>query len=316
MDKLELILNELSLNNYAVDWLIARQIMSTFIQTIQAVKAVGRSNINLRTQYDFIDIILAENYPLRRWLNDPEVNKDDKVFIKTLAQKSPFSAELAHPEIQAIEENIGDIEFRYQGENVIGFGVAYLLNTLSISLPSSANWNTPYIEIEMTRLDDEDEVARVRHISEKHHVSEHSEWIANKIKQNIQDGVDLWERKSELFPHLEFCDRVEKQLEKLVVQNPSFQQILKRLSELEKAAQNWTEGNFNIESLPSKVTPESESRLKDFVSELTVICPDGVPRLFSLHSRFTPGKGRLYFYFSRELGPGKIIIGYIGQKIM
>ncbi|MGL4376229.1 MAG: hypothetical protein ACRCT1_07320, partial [Microcoleaceae cyanobacterium] len=154
------------------------------------------------------------------------------------------------------------------------------------------------------------------HASRSSHVIHHSEWIANKIKQNIQDGVDLWERKSELFPHLEFCDRVEKQLEKLAVQKPIFQQkILTRLSELEKAAQNWTEGNFNIKNLPSKVTPESESRLKDFVSELTFICPDGVPRLFSWHSRITPEEWRLYFYFSRELGPGKIIIGYIGKKI-
>lgn len=314
MNEIELILNELSLKNYAVDWLIARQIMSTFIQTIKAVKAVGRSNVNLRTQYDFLDIILAENYPLRRWLNDPEVNKDDKVFIKTLAQKSPFSAEVAHPEIQAIEDNIGDIEFRYRGESAIGLGVAYLLNTLSISLLSDQPWDTPYIEIEMTRLDDEDEVATVRHISEKNHIREHSHWITNKIRQNIQDGVDLWQSKAELFPHLEFCLNIERQLEQMRATNPIFQQILKRLSELEEAAHNWTEGSFNLDSLPSKVTPESESRLKDFSQKLTFMCPDGVSRLFSLHSRVTPGAGRVYF--SLELGPGKIIIGYIGQKIM
>ena len=313
MEKLELILNELSLKNYAPDLLSARQLMSNLIETIKAVKGIGGSQVTLRSQYDFLDIILADNYPLRQWLNDRDVDKIEKLFIKNLVRKSPISVELAKPEIQAIEDNIGDIEFRYGGESAIGLGVAYLLNTLSISLLSDQPWDTPYIEIEMTRLDDEDEVARVRHISEKNHVSEHSEWIANKIKQNIQDGVDLWERKFELFPHLEFCLNVERQLEPILAKNPIFQQILKRLSELEEAAQKWTEGSFNLDSLPSKVTPESESRLKDFSHKLTFICPDGVTRLFTLHSRFTPGAGRVYF--STDLGPGKIIIGYIGNKI-
>jgi hypothetical protein len=314
MDKLELILNELSLKNYAPNLLKARELMSNLIETIISVKGVCGTQVTLRSQYDFLDTILADNYPLRQWLNDRNVDKIERLFIKNLVRKSPFSAEVAHPEIQAIEDNIGDIEFRYRGESAIGLGVAYLLNTLSISLLSSSNWNNPYIEIEITHLDLEDEIGIVRHISEKNHVREHSHWSTNKIRQNIQDGVDLWQSKAELFPHLEFCLNVERQLEQMVATNPIFQQILKRLSELEEAAHNWTEGSFNLDSLPSKVTPESESRLKDFSQKLTFMCPDGVSRLFSLHSRVTPGAGRVYF--SLELGPGKIIIGYIGQKIM
>ena len=64
---------------------------------------------------------------------------------------------------------------------------------------------------------------------------------------------------------------------------------------MEEAAQKWTEGSLNLDSLPSKFTPESESRLKDFSHKLTFICPDGFTRLFSLHSRFTPGAERVYF---------------------
>ena len=47
--------------------------------------------------------------------------------------------------------------------------------------------------------------------------------------------------------------------------------------------------------------------------ELTIKCPDTKERLFSWHLRMTPGAWRLYF--SEELGPGKIIIGYIGIKL-
>jgi hypothetical protein len=54
--------------------------------------------------------------------------------------------------------------------------------------------------------------------------------------------------------------------------------------------------------------------LKQFQQELTFKCPDGINRTFSLHVRMTPGAWRLYFLI--ELGLGKIIIGYIGSKIL
>jgi hypothetical protein len=90
-------------------------------------------------------------------------------------------------------------------------------------------------------------------------------------------------------------------------------QVVKRLFELEESCKSWTDGAFELESLPCKASPESESRLKLFKQQLTFRCPDGKERLFSLHVRMTPGAWRLYFCV--ELGPGKIIIGYIGSKI-
>jgi len=72
-------------------------------------------------------------------------------------------------------------------------------------------------------------------------------------------------------------------------------------------------GNFDLDSLPSKATPESDSRLNQLKRQLTIPCLDGNERLFSLHLRMTPGAWRLYF--STEGGPQKILIGYIGRKI-
>lgn len=90
-------------------------------------------------------------------------------------------------------------------------------------------------------------------------------------------------------------------------------QVLKRLFELEEYCKSWKNGAFDFDALPSKVTPESESRLKQFKDELTFECSDGKKRIFSLHVRMTPGAWRLHF--CTELGPEKIIIGYIGPKI-
>jgi hypothetical protein len=308
---LEMVLNELSVGTPATDIPTARKLMSNLIQTlIQATKS-GVKKV-LRTENEINNILIAVNYPIARWRNDPDVPREEQTFFRSLTAKAPFWSD-ADPDIK---DNFDLSEVFYQGRSAIGLRFALISDALAISLLSDVCWDCSQLELELGRLEDEDfieEKTIIFHASRSSHVIDHSEWIANKIKQNIQDGVDLWQSKAELFPHLEFCLNVERQLEQMVATNAIFQQILKRLSELEEAAHNWTEGSFNLDSLPTKVTPESESRLKDFSRELTFVCPDGVTRLFSLHSRFTPGAGRLYF--SSDLGPGKIIIGYIGKKI-
>lgn len=89
--------------------------------------------------------------------------------------------------------------------------------------------------------------------------------------------------------------------------------VIKKLFELDELSKNWTEGALDLDKLPSKVSPESESRLKQFKEQLNIKCPDGTKRIFSLHVRITPGAWRLHF--CTEIGPEKIIIGYIGPKI-
>lgn len=108
----DLILNELSLRNPAPNEQVAQQRMSDLIKTIKAVKAQG-VKVSLRTKEDFHTIILAPNYPLRHWLNDAD--QVERLFIKTLATKAPFSTNIANSEIKEIENNVSLSEFRHQG---------------------------------------------------------------------------------------------------------------------------------------------------------------------------------------------------------
>jgi hypothetical protein len=93
---------------------------------------------------------------------------------------------------------------------------------------------------------------------------------------------------------------------------PILKQIIKRLLELEEYCKSWNTGSFNSDNISCKVSPESDSRLKQFEQQLTFKCPDGIDRIFSNHARMTPKAWRLHFL---ALEPGKIIIGYIGMKI-
>jgi len=89
---LEMVFNELSAQTPAADIATARQWMSELISTMREAKRCGLKG--LRIQADFHVMVLAENYPLSRWFNDNEVNKDEKRFLKTLATKTPLSIDI------------------------------------------------------------------------------------------------------------------------------------------------------------------------------------------------------------------------------
>jgi len=310
---LEMVFNELSARTLAPDISTARQWMSELIRTMVAAKGCGLKGI--RIQADFHAMILAESYPLSRWRNDPEVNKDERTFLRTLATKTPLSVDIPDIEIKIKVEDPG-CELSLQGIQSESFKVAYYLETLVISLHSELLWNASRINLDLIEIDENGELieesVEVLHASQKNHVLEHADWIKKRQQTAVVDGWELWNRRAELFSSLEFCDRVSQQIESLV--DPKMlRQVVRKLFELDELSKSWTDGALNLDNLPSKASPESESRLKQLREQLNIQCLDGKKRIFSLHIRMTPGAWRLHF--CTELGPGKIIIGYIGPKI-
>jgi hypothetical protein len=310
---LEMVLNELSLRTPAADIPTAQQWMSDFLATIRTATAQGVKKV-IRTQSGFQSTMLAPDYPVARWRNDNTVDREARLFFKTLISKAPFLADVLDVKL---EDNVDLSEFKHKGIQASGLGIAYLLEILALSVASEECWDFNRLELELRQLDENgeliDEIVEIVHASCSNHVEEHAAWIQNRIRIGVINGSDLWNRREELFPNLEFCENVGKQMESLGTGNPMLQQVVKRLFELEEYCQRWTSGSFNPGSLPCKVSPESDSRLKQFRQELTFECPDGKKLIFSWHVRMTPGAWRLHF--STELGPGKIIIGYIGSKI-
>jgi hypothetical protein len=310
---LEMVFNELSARNLAPDISTAQKWMSELIRTMVAAKGCGLKGI--RTQADFHAMVLAENYPLASWRNDNNVNREERTFLKTLATKTPLSVDIPDLEIKIKVEDPG-CELSLEGSPVEGFKVAYYLETLAISLHSESLWNPSRIKLELIQIDENgdliEESVEVLHASQKNHVLEHANWIQKRQQTGVADGLELWNRRTELFSSLEFCDRVSEQIQSLI--DPKMlRQVVRKLLELDALSKNWTDGAVDLEKLPSKASPESESRLKQFREQLNIQCLDGKKRIFSWHIRMTPGAWRLHF--CTELGPGKIVIGYIGPKI-
>lgn len=308
---LEMVFNELSIDTPAENIQEARQWMAGFIDTIRSASVAGVNRV-LRTHIDVNNTLLALEYPLARWRNDGDVDLEVIRYFRSLTSKYPPLEDL--PEIK---NDMLAQDFFYQDRQSYGFGIAYLLESLSISLPSSADWNANMIDIQTQWLDDNGELVskdiQIPHASNSLHIDELAGWIEDRLKVSVRNGEDLWNRREELFSNLIFCNHVVKRILPLQSGDPLFRQIVKRLYELQTYCSAWNEGAFAPDQLRFKATVESESTMRNYSKERTFNCQDGNEITFTWHGRMTPGAWRIYF--DPTIGPGMMQIGYIGPKL-
>ncbi len=308
---LEMVFNELSIDTPAENIHEARQWMAGFINTIRSASVAGVNRV-LRTHIDVNNTLLTLEYPLARWRNDGDVDLEARRYFRSLISQYPPLDDL--PEIK---NDMLAQDFFYQDRRSYGFGIAYLLENLSISLPSSEDWEVHMIDIQTQLLDDiEDLVSQsvqIPHASNSFHIDELAGWIENRLKAGVQNGEDLWNRREELFSNLIFCNHVAKQILTLQPGDPLFRQLVKRLFELQTYCSAWNEGAFAPDQLPFKATVESESTMQQYSKERTFNCHGENEITFTWHGRMTPGAWRIYF--DPTIGPGMMLIGYIGPKL-
>lgn len=312
-----MVLNELSLRFPATDVHVARQRMSVLIQTVVVATKHGVKRI-LRTHSNLDAEELAPDYPVARWRNDSKVDRELQRFFRTLVTKSPFLEDVADP---GILHSVGLSEFLHGEDQAIGLGVAYWLEALAISLRSDSRWYDSRVQLKVVQIDDNEEmthtIEEVVHASSSDHISEHLDWINERLRkdnlQSVRDGMTIWERKEDWFPNLYFCEQIEKQMQALSRGNLLLMPLMKRLHELEDFCNVWYEGPFDHNKMLSKATNESEATIEMYGNERTFLCHDGAFRVFRWHVRLTPGAWRLYFYPLPE--ERKLIIGYIGPHL-
>jgi hypothetical protein len=314
---LEMVLNELSLRPIAEDVHDARQRMAGLVETVIVATKHGVKKI-LRTSSSLVAEELAPNYPVARWLNDGNVDRDLQRFFKTIVTKAPFLSDVNDASMSD-SSRMSDYFF---GESVaIGLGAAFLLDALAISLCSDRRWLESYLELRVSQLDDDGEIIdafeTIHHASVNDHVRSHLPWIESRlfaeVQSNVHAGLDIWLHKEEWFPNLYFCEQVKEQLQMVYRGHLMLSSILKCLHELEDYCKNWLDGPFDNNRITRKATLESAITLEMYGSERTFRCHDGISRLFSWHLPLTPNAWRLYFYPISE--ERKLIIGYIGQHL-
>jgi hypothetical protein len=305
----ELILNELSVRE-APSLYSAREQMARLIATLSAATRAGASR-SLRTHALIDSLLIAKDYSIAHWRNDPAVEREQRSFLRTMLSKSPF---LRAEDGEALERSTRSDVF-FEGRAAIGLRAALLLEALPVSLQSEPCWKESRLSVTCLSLDEDteiwEEVEQVRHASQAEHVDEHVDWLAGPLVP-IHGGHDLWLRRGELFPALVFCASVEQQLVEIASGHPLIRQIYRCLSELDRYFRS--SGNtFDPSQIPMQITPESSATLEKYEAEHSFICPDGIRRVFSWHGRLTPGAWRIFFLPEPELR--RATIGYIGKKL-
>lgn len=308
---LEIVLNELSFQTPTTDIQTARELMSELISTLRQATVSGVKRV-LRTHSDINAIELAPGYLLVNWRNDQVVSREERSFFRTLTAKAPFWSDVS----EEIKNNFDLSQVFHEKQQAIGLGFALVSDALAVSLLSGSQWDCSRLQLEVTQLDDNEELidkyAEIIHASRKNHVQEHTAWIKNRIFSSVFDGEELWNRREELFPNLQFCDAVRKQLENILTRQLELQLVVNVLSELQNCSKNWKEGYFNLKDYALDESGESEVTMNKYGRERTFLCPDERERRFERHVKLKLCNWRIYFF---PVNPGTVFIGYVGRHL-
>ena len=324
---LEMVLNEHSLCAPDVDR--ARIWMTKLAETIQQARRIcGGQTVKLWTQKQVGDTILTkdygdQDYALRTYLFRDQTVKNNREqraqrnYLQSLLTRTPYWDEQPEPRASQNPE-IDEIEFTHNDQTCVmcGLGFTYLRDALAVSLPSDPCWQVDNLLLKVISLSIisnsiPEEIVEIIHASLPKHITTHEEWIRNRLRRDIKNGTDLWDRRTSFFPSLTFCANVKRQIQTL---SPTMLwPVVGRLFDLQTHCERWTSGGFNTEGLPGTPSTESDVTLRRFGQERTFRCPDGETRCFDWHVRLTPNAWRLYFFPCPEIK--QMIIGYVGPHL-
>lgn len=310
---LRLFWNELAELPLAGDHTEARNRMEGFLDTCAAlIRAYRAAPPMLRSREPIDGVLLSEGYTVAHWRRDADRDRH-RLFLR-LAASVPL---LSPPEDG--EESLrrfGCADCWHGSERALGLRAAWAADELAISLASDPRWRWAHLPVEVEVLAEDLALVRrpekVRHLLAPEHVDTHQAWLRQKQVYLVRDGRDLWDRRSQLFPSLEFCRSVQRQIDALDAGSDALRNVLGRLIDLERAFALWDGGPLHPGFVPSKCTPETPQTLKEEADDHTAIRSSGQPHLFKWKVFFTPGAGRIFFDGDARLRRG--IIGYVGIK--
>jgi len=288
---IDMVLNELSLSPLARDKQTARQRMLNLLDTAN-MATDHHINKAIRVYGQFYNTEISPGYSVYDWLINNDLDPDERQLLGEYLRKKPFLDNWQDTPIKD-EKLLSD--FFYNEEPAEGLGFAFMLRSLALSVryePPDPRWESSSITLKRTWIDKEDdnrlkpEEVQVVHASKVEHIQELIPWIEERIKTSVRHGNDLWQRKEELFPNLEFCEDVRKQLRE-VHYGIKLESIITRLLQLQDYCKKWKSGNFSIitRRRPGDTRQESRETLNHKIYGPMRIfrCPDGEDRTFSWH---------------------------------
>lgn len=303
-----MIFNEISLKQQVPQCQIKDQ-FSVFLKVCQELKHKNNDN-----EFYYTDELMSEKifgeYTVHDWLKDQSVPQKEKQFFRTLLHRGhriPIEDFLESELIVKIENE--------QTVSAKGGLMAFEWDSYIVSFLSSEMWKNEWMEGEYLSLTSEDTtIEQVRNCGILEHVNSLIERERKKQQIIISSGLELWEKRKELYPHLVFCESVKKQLEEARV-SIQIQTIMRRIQVLEDYFATF-KGEFDKNKVGYGCRNESESVKNDreLKERRKFLTPYGKEEFFYWHISFAGNyPGRIHFFPDAEHKVG--IIGYIGKHL-
>ena len=189
-----------------------------------------------------------------------------------------------------------------------------LTNWVAVGLPSDP-WDRDRITVSFDELLPNESIVEAAEEVDNLARSIHAPPICERHRARLRAGLDgrtLWKNSHTVFPKLVFAPSVEKNL--IDLQAESFSPVVKRLTALNAATEDWQNVEGPAPPWTCHVTDESDTvknnpvlrQARQFMSH------QGSEEVFMWHARFGSG-GRIHLRFDAH---SKVVeIGYIGSHL-
>lgn len=239
-------------------------------------------------------------------------HRDEYVFLRRLATRAPLLSGIDADMVDRFDsiESVG-----ISGTEQEPLILCAITDWIIVSIPSRPLWDSDELSIRFRELLPDESIDEFSEHVDQLSRSQHSKHIIDRHRIKIQlgcsDPVSLWKNRQDAFPFLMFGPEVERNV---VSCAHLLSTIVRKLSDLDKAAREWHEHGGPAPRWKTRVTPESKDRMSDakFVKTRTFMSSIGSPQIFEWHARFGSA-GRIHLRF--EATSRIVEIGYIGPHL-
>lgn len=303
-----MILNELSIRGNSMNREEMNLAISQFLKICHKLFH-EKGDRNFYYTAEMLTEELISGYTIHDWLQNCEVPQQEKAFLRTIINRRQLIKDVDFPGSELIVE----VE---SGEKISAVGclVAFETESYVVSMNTSVLWQAEEIIGTYVTLEQDDKQISVENCCYEEQLYSLSEKEKSKIRLMVSSGQELWEKRELLYPHLLFCDCVQRQLG-MARNSLHIQIIMKRLQILEDYFREY-DGAFDKNDVGYGCRGESETVEKnDALRRLRVFrTPYGKEEFFGWHISFAGNfPGRIYFIPDSEHGFG--IVGYIGKHL-
>jgi hypothetical protein len=289
--------------------------VTALIAVLRGLDALGFPRV-LRQARDALNREIETGTSLRTWIFR-KAPRDARQFLAGRLDKAPF-AEALH---QQREDASGLLlEVTYDGTPAVGAGHAHLNDAPAVALRGVQCWEVDPLVVLLTKMDKEEGsllemVVQVVHLCRVEQIAARQKLLRDRVLRAVSGGDDLWQRRLELFPRLDFCHEVERQMRALSGKEFYFQHVVLALSRLDAALAEWRSGPLhpgmdNSAESTSTLSHGTYGPMRDF------ICLDDEQRRFSHHLKLFSNNWRIYYWEIRaDTTGGRAHVGYIGVHL-